>query len=67
MLNVPFFQNVTSNRPTGKIQGAVSFSNRTVALSHHAGYQENISIHNIRIEVLIQTDDNLFDTKQIKS
>ena len=53
MLSVPFFQNVTSNRPTGKIHGAVSFSNRTVALGHRAGYQENISIHNIRAEVLV--------------
>ena len=53
ILSVPFFQNVTSNRPTGKIHNAVSFNNRTVGLSHRTGYQENISIHDIRAEVLI--------------
>ena len=31
VLDVPFFQNVLSTGPTGKIQGAASFSNRTVA------------------------------------
>ena len=67
MLSVPFFQNVTSNGPTGKIHGAVSYSNRTVALGHRAGYQENIGIHDIRAEVLVRADGNLFDAKQIKS
>ena len=66
MLSVPFFQNVTSNGPTGKTHGAVSFSNRTVALGHRAGYQENIGIHDIRAEVLVRADGNLFHAKQIK-
>lgn len=47
MLRVPFFQIVSADRPTGKIQGAGSFSNRTVDLGHHAGYEENIRIHDI--------------------
>ncbi|MCJ1360791.1 MAG: hypothetical protein MMC33_010800, partial [Icmadophila ericetorum] len=54
MLNVPFFQNVTSSGPTGKIQGAVSISSRTVALGHRAGNQENIGIQDIRVEVLVR-------------
>ena len=66
MLSIPFFQNITSNRSIRKIHSAVLFSNRTVALGHHMGYQENISIHNIRAEVLIWADSNLFDVKQIK-
>lgn len=64
MLNIPFFRNVTSNGPTEKIQTAVSFSNRTVALGHRPRYLENIGIHDIRAEVLVRADGNPFDTKQ---
>ncbi len=40
MLRVPFFQIVSADGPTGKIQGAGSFSNRTVDLGHRAGNEE---------------------------
>ncbi|MCJ1278125.1 hypothetical protein MMC21_005940 [Puttea exsequens] len=58
ILRVPFFQIVSVDRPTGKIQGAGSFSNRTVDLGHRAGYEENIGIHDIRREALVKADDN---------
>ena len=63
MLDVPFFQNVTSDGPNGKIQGAGPFSHRTVALGHRAGYQENIGIHDIRAEVLVRADGKLSNAK----
>ena len=56
ILRVPFFQIVSVDRPTGKIQGAGSFSNRTVDLGHRAGYEENIGIHDIRREALVKAD-----------
>ena len=56
MLRVPFFQMVSVDGPTGKIQGAGSFSNRTVDLGHRAGYEENIGIHDIRREALVKAD-----------
>lgn len=66
MLDRPYFQNATSDGPTGKIQGAVSFSNRTVALGHRAGYQENIGIHDIRAEVFVRADGKLSDVERVK-
>lgn len=65
MFDTPFFQNVTSNGPTGKIQSAVSFSSRTVALGHRAGYQENITIHSFRREILGKIDSKLSDVKRV--
>lgn len=56
MLRVPFFWIVSADGPTGKIQGAGSFSNRTVDLGHRAGYEENIGIHNIRRKALVKAD-----------
>ena len=56
MLRVPFFRIVSADGPTGKIQGAGSFSNRTVDLGHRAGYEENIGIHDIRREALVKAD-----------
>ena len=56
MIRVPFFQIVSADGPTGKIQGADSFSNRTVDLGHRAGYEENIGIHDIRRETLVKAD-----------
>ena len=38
MLSIPFFQNITSNRPIGKIHSAVLFSNWTIALGHCIDY-----------------------------
>ena len=67
MLDIPFFQSVTPNGPTGKIQKAVPFSNRTVALGHRAGYQENIGIHDIRAEVLVRADGTPSNAKQVES
>ena len=57
MLRVPFFRIVSADGPTGKIQGAGSFSNRTVDLDHRAGYEKSIGIHDIRREALVKTDD----------
>ncbi|KAL9106911.1 MAG: hypothetical protein Q9187_008504, partial [Circinaria calcarea] len=67
MLDIPFFQSITPNGPTGKIQKAVPFSNRTVALGHRAGYQENIGIHDIRAEVLVRADGTPSNAKQVES
>lgn len=53
MFDIPFFRNVISNGATEKIQTATSFSKRTVALGHRAGYLENISIHDIRAEIFV--------------
>lgn len=55
---------MTLNGPTEKIQGAGPFSQWTVALSHRAGYQENISIHDIKAKVLVRADDEPSDAKQ---
>ena len=41
---------------TGKIQGSVSFSNRTVDLGYRARYEENIGIHDIRREALVEAE-----------
>ena len=57
MLHVPFFRIVSADGPTGKIQGAGSFSNRTVDLGHRAEHEENIGIHDIRREALVKADD----------
>ena len=57
MLHVPFFQMVSVDGPTKKIQGADSFSNRTMNLGHRAEYEENIKIHDIRREALVKADD----------
>ncbi|KAL2054829.1 hypothetical protein ABVK25_005133 [Lepraria finkii] len=64
MVRIPFFQIVSADRPTGKIQGAGSFSNRTVDLGYHAGYEENIGIYNIRRETLVKADDNRYSISE---
>ena len=65
MLKLPFFQTATSDGPTGEIQKACAFSNRTVDLGHRAGYEENIGIHDMRAEVLVRADGELVKTKYI--
>ena len=56
MLRVPFFRIVSADGPTGKIQGAGSFSNLTVDLGHRVGYEENIGIYDIRRDTLVKAD-----------
>ncbi|KAI9859031.1 MAG: hypothetical protein M1813_007159 [Trichoglossum hirsutum] len=55
---LPFFQVISHNGPTGKIQSASSFSKRLVELGHRAGYRENITVHDIRAETLVKADNN---------
>lgn len=62
---VPFFQSVSTEGPTGKIQKACVFSNRTVDLGHRAGYEENIGIHDMRAEVLVRADGKLIEVRYI--
>jgi carbonic anhydrase len=68
MLQVPFFQVMSPNGPTGKIQGAASFDKRMVDLGHRAGYLENITVHAMRREVLVKADgrSRLEETYYIK-
>ena len=56
MLHVSFFQRVSVEGSTGKIQGVGSFSNRTVDLRHRVGYEEDVEIRNIRREALFKAD-----------
>jgi Protein of unknown function (DUF3435) len=56
ILDVPFFQTVTSQGPTGEIQKSNSFSRQLVELGRRAGYRENITVHAARREALIQAD-----------
>ncbi|KIV87981.1 hypothetical protein PV10_09166 [Exophiala mesophila] len=55
---MPFFQTMSPEGPTGKIQTAASFSSGLVGLGHRAGYEENIRVHDFRREVLVRADDN---------
>jgi hypothetical protein len=56
MLSVPFFRGSTVNGPTERICTASTFSQRTRNLGHRAGYEENITIHDIRAEGLVRAD-----------
>jgi hypothetical protein len=56
MLDVPFFQTFDADGPTGMIEKANAFSNRTVNLGHRAGFPTNITIHCGRREVLVKAD-----------
>ncbi|KAI9758897.1 MAG: hypothetical protein M1840_003737 [Geoglossum simile] len=55
---LPFFQVISHNGPTGKIQSASSFGKQLVELGHRAGYRENITVHDIRAETFVKADDN---------
>ncbi len=57
MLQMSFFRIIFVDELTKKILDAQSFSNRTVQLNHRAEYVENISIHDIRTEILVKTND----------
>jgi hypothetical protein len=59
MLGTPFFQTFDANGPTGMIQKAMPFSNRTVDLGHRAGFVSNITIHCARREALVLADGTL--------
>lgn len=48
---------ISAGESTAKIQGAGSFNSRTVDLGHRIGYEENIEIHSIRKEALVEADD----------
>src|SRR5947207_3876131 len=56
---LPFFQVISRNGPTGNIQSASSSGNRLVELGHRAGYRENITVHDIRAETLVKADSKL--------
>jgi hypothetical protein len=56
ILDVPFFQTMTSQGPTGKIQKSTSFGGQLVALSRQAGYEKNITVHDAQREALIKAD-----------
>jgi hypothetical protein len=56
MLDVPFFQTFNADGPTGMIEKANVFSNRTVNLGHRAGCPTNITTHCGRREALVQAD-----------
>jgi hypothetical protein len=56
MLHRPFFQTMSSNGPTGKIEGASKFGRWLVDLGHRAGFPVNIGVHDFRAEVLVKAD-----------
>ena len=53
--DVPLFQTMTHNGPTGKIQTASAFSYQLTSASVRAGFK-NITIHDARREALIKAD-----------
>jgi hypothetical protein len=53
---VPFFQIMSAEGPTGKIQTAGSHSKRMVDAGHRAGYGANIGFRARRREALVQAD-----------
>jgi hypothetical protein len=59
MLDVPFFQTFNADGPTGTIEKANTFSNRTVNLSYRAGFPTNITIYCGRREALVKVDSIL--------
>lgn len=64
--DLPLFQAVSSDGPTGKIQTAGRFGIRTVQLERRAGYEKNIEIHAIRREVLVEADGKLLRAKYLR-
>jgi hypothetical protein len=58
LLAIPFFQGCNVNGPTGGICTVGTFAQRTRKLGHRAGYEENITVHDIRAEVLVRADGN---------
>ena len=53
---VPFFQTMSPNGPTGKIQKAASVAKRLVDSGHRAGYPQNIGFRATRREALVKAD-----------
>jgi hypothetical protein len=53
---VPFFQVMSAEGPTGKIQTAGSHSKRTVDAGHRAGMGANITFRAKRREALVSAD-----------
>ncbi|RHZ51665.1 uncharacterized protein CDV56_103977 [Aspergillus thermomutatus] len=64
MQDVPFFQTLSSDGPTGQIQKADSFNNRSVHRGHRAGYEANITMHAVRREALVKADDHGYSTAE---
>ena len=62
-----FFRIIFVDEFTKKILDAQSFNNRTVQLNHRARYVENIDIHDIKIEVLVKTNDKNNQNQQFFS
>ena len=60
MLSILFFQIVSVNELTEKIQRAILFIYWTVALSDCVKYKKNIRIHDIQREVLVKVDSKFF-------
>lgn len=56
MLEAPFFQIFEVDGPTGQMEKAMNFSNRTVMLGHRAGFASNITMHCTRREALVLAD-----------
>lgn len=55
MLNVPFFQTMTLEGATRKIQKATAFDMQLTGAAQRLGY-DNIGIHMVRCKVLIKAD-----------
>lgn len=57
MLQILFFWIISVDELTKKLLNAQLFSNCTVQLNYRAEYAENINIHDIKIEILVKTND----------
>jgi hypothetical protein len=66
MLSVPFFQTFDINGPTGMIQKAMGFNNRTVDMGHRAGFGSNITTHCERREALVLADGTLIFMRVVR-
>ncbi|KIM93155.1 hypothetical protein OIDMADRAFT_61940 [Oidiodendron maius Zn] len=65
--NVPFFQRMSRDGPTGEPEKATSYHRRKVALGHRAGYIVNITTHAGRREVIVKVaEDGYEETASMK-
>jgi hypothetical protein len=54
VLDVPFFQRMSRDGPTGEHEDATSYHRRKVELGHRAGYVVNITTHASRRESMVK-------------
>ena len=57
MLQMSFFRIISVDEFSKKMFDVQLFSNYTVQLNYRAEYVENIDIYNIKIEILVKTND----------